>query len=325
MLVSFYIIAYNHSHYIADAIRGALSQTYSPLQIVISDDASTDDTYDIIRRTTMDYQGPHEIKILRNERNIGISRHISKVVSECDGEWIIASAGDDYSEADRVQTIIDNYRVDPGLLLIQSYLREVDADGNEMYINTLNDNKKITNGNIVKWSAKDKIIANDIPDTHGASFAYSRKLLDLFDQQISEKIIFEDNVIDWRAEMLSGIGMIRKPLVNHRNHPGQATRSAKNELAAKRSFIKKIVESDLEATRQNIVDLKKMHQQSYVADDEYYMYLKTLEETQSLEEMKSRILNSRWPLRVYGLLVYLLYHKNKYGFSKNEISILLLP
>jgi glycosyltransferase involved in cell wall biosynthesis len=324
MLVSFYIIAYNHSHYIADAIKGALSQTYSPLQIVISDDASKDDTYEIIQKTIKNYDGPHKIKILRNENNLGISRHISKVLSECDGEWIVASAGDDYSDRRRVEVIVDNYKSNPELLLIQSYLREVDSDGNEIYINTLND-KNPTDSGIYKWSALDKINDNDVPDTHGASFAYSKKLLEMFDTKISEKIIFEDNVIDWRAEMLSGIGLIRMPLVNHRNHSGQATRSAGNDRDAKRSFIKKIVESDLEATRQNIVDLRKMHQQSYVADDEYYMYLKTLEETQSLEEKKSRILNSRWPLRVYRLLVYLLYHMNKYGFSKNEISILMLP
>jgi glycosyltransferase involved in cell wall biosynthesis len=325
MLVTLYIIAYNHSHYIADAIKSALSQTYSPLQIVISDDASTDDTYDIIRRTTIDYEGPHEIKILRSKTNLGISRHISKVLSECDGEWIVASAGDDYSESNRVKVIIDCVSADPDLLLIESYLREVDSDGNEMYINTLNDKNKSQDRSIIKWSALDKINDNDVPDTHGASFAYSRRLLEMFDLNISEKIIFEDNVIDWRAEMLSGIGLIRIPLVNHRNHSGQATRSSGNDRAAKRSFIKKIVESDLEATKQNIVDLKKMHQQLIIKDNEYRIYLRSLEETRFLEDKKSRILNSRWPLRMLRLLVYLVYYLNKYGFTKEEIYILMLP
>ena len=43
-LASMLLIAYNQQFTIADAIRGALAQTYSPLEIVVSDDASNDTT-----------------------------------------------------------------------------------------------------------------------------------------------------------------------------------------------------------------------------------------------------------------------------------------
>ncbi|MEO5658257.1 MAG: glycosyltransferase, partial [Polaromonas sp.] len=46
-LVTFVLFAYNQKKFIAEAVNGALSQTYSPLQIILSDDASTDGTYEV--------------------------------------------------------------------------------------------------------------------------------------------------------------------------------------------------------------------------------------------------------------------------------------
>ena len=48
-LVTISMITYNQERYVRDAVRGALAQTYEPLEIVISDDCSTDSTWDIIR------------------------------------------------------------------------------------------------------------------------------------------------------------------------------------------------------------------------------------------------------------------------------------
>ena len=99
MLISFYILAYNHENMIADAINAALAQTYSPLQIIISDDCSTDSTWEIIQKTVSSYNGPHKVEIRRNAVNLGISVHINALWKECSGEWIIASAGDDNRDA----------------------------------------------------------------------------------------------------------------------------------------------------------------------------------------------------------------------------------
>ena len=51
-LVSFCILTYNQEKFIEDAIKGALSQEYDNLEIIISDDGSTDRTYDIAKNLT---------------------------------------------------------------------------------------------------------------------------------------------------------------------------------------------------------------------------------------------------------------------------------
>ncbi len=49
LLVTFALFSYNQERFIREALRGALAQTYSPLQIVISDDCSQDRTFKIIQ------------------------------------------------------------------------------------------------------------------------------------------------------------------------------------------------------------------------------------------------------------------------------------
>src|SRR5215212_7155005 len=96
-LVTFALFAYNQERFIAEAVRGALSQTYSPLEIIISDDGSTDRTFEIIEGEVAGYAGPHEIRLNRIEQNIGWGAHINLVMEMVKGKLIVVAAGDDVS------------------------------------------------------------------------------------------------------------------------------------------------------------------------------------------------------------------------------------
>ena len=68
-LITFLVYSYNQENNIRKALDGALSQTYSPLEIIVSDDCSSDKTFDIIKEVTDAYQGPHKLIVNRNEKN----------------------------------------------------------------------------------------------------------------------------------------------------------------------------------------------------------------------------------------------------------------
>ena len=72
-LVTFALFAYNQERFIREAVEGALSQDYSPLQIILSDDCSIDRTYEIMREMAAAYEGSHEIVLNRNEENLGLA------------------------------------------------------------------------------------------------------------------------------------------------------------------------------------------------------------------------------------------------------------
>lgn len=67
-LITYAIFAFNQEAYIREAIDAAFSQTYSPLEIIISDDASADATPEIIRRMVAEYPGPHKVIVNINKK-----------------------------------------------------------------------------------------------------------------------------------------------------------------------------------------------------------------------------------------------------------------
>jgi glycosyltransferase involved in cell wall biosynthesis len=77
--LTFRVVFYNHAPYAEQCVRSVLAQECPPLQVVFSDDCSTDTTWDIIRRTVDNYKGPHEITLNRNPENLGISDHLNAI------------------------------------------------------------------------------------------------------------------------------------------------------------------------------------------------------------------------------------------------------
>lgn len=108
-LVTFGLIAYKQEEFIREAVAGAFAQTYSPLQIVLSDDGSPDKTFEIMQEMASQYQGPHQIVLNRNEPNLGIGGHINKVMSLAKGELVVIAAGDDYSLPHRTETLVNTW------------------------------------------------------------------------------------------------------------------------------------------------------------------------------------------------------------------------
>src|SRR5882724_10978922 len=69
--VSGILITYNQDRFIADALHSVLNQTY-PMDIIISDDCSSDETPAVIRRILAGYKGSHRITMNTNCKNQGI-------------------------------------------------------------------------------------------------------------------------------------------------------------------------------------------------------------------------------------------------------------
>lgn len=109
-LVSICCLTYNHEHYIRDAINGFLLQkTTFPFEILIHDDASTDNTAEIIREYEAKY--PDIIKPIYQTENqyskgIGISKGFQ--FPRVKGKYIALCEGDDYwTDANKLQKQVD--------------------------------------------------------------------------------------------------------------------------------------------------------------------------------------------------------------------------
>lgn len=95
IMVSVVMITFNQSHYIEKAIKGVISQKAAfPIQLVICDDASSDDTPEIIERWQESYPGIIEFR--RNPANLGLAGNYLQALSMCKGKYVAMCDGDDY-------------------------------------------------------------------------------------------------------------------------------------------------------------------------------------------------------------------------------------
>lgn len=91
--VSIHIISFNQKDYIAEAIESAVTQDYENLEVVVSDDASTDGTAEIISEYKHRY--PDRLVVLLNKKNFGITRNANRALRLCSGKYIAFQGGDD--------------------------------------------------------------------------------------------------------------------------------------------------------------------------------------------------------------------------------------
>lgn len=93
--VSVCIFTYNYEKYLAEAIESVLAQeTDFPVEIVIGDDCSSDDTRKIARQYAADHPGRFILSF--NETNIGGTRNWLRTMNQCNGKYIALLDGDDY-------------------------------------------------------------------------------------------------------------------------------------------------------------------------------------------------------------------------------------
>lgn len=108
MLVTIGIKCFNQEATIGAAIEAALKQTYRPLEIVISDDGSTDGSFGVIEDVLNAGHDPSITVVLnRNETNLGNMGNWLKICELAKGEWIVKADGDDLSEPTRVEKLVE--------------------------------------------------------------------------------------------------------------------------------------------------------------------------------------------------------------------------
>lgn len=95
---------------IRKAVDSLLAQTYSSIELLIVDNASTDETLAICEGYA---QVDKRVQIFRNHDDIGLNKNLKQVVSLASGDYFMLSAHDDYWHPQFIETLLDELRDHP--------------------------------------------------------------------------------------------------------------------------------------------------------------------------------------------------------------------
>lgn len=207
-LVSVVLCTYNGSRFIEEQLNSVCKQSYSNLEIIISDDKSSDTTLDIVEGySTKDPR----IKVYRNEKNLGYNLNFSQACLLANGDYIAFCDQDDIWHEDKIKRMLDNWQ--PGALMM--YCNSIRFIGNTLPAN------QVPNRLYRRFEGKEGRKLSVFNTISGHALIIDKKLLPLI-------LPFSQNVFyDWWSGVVAayngGVGYLPEILVFQRVHESNAS------------------------------------------------------------------------------------------------------
>ena len=209
--VSVALASYNGAAHIGEQLESLAAQTRLPDEVVICDDASTDETVAIAERFAA--HAPFPLSIHRNPANLGFNRNFERAMSLCRGELLFISDQDDIWHPHKIETMLRALDGHPGAQVILNDEHLADPAGRPLNATYLQNVRKL-----------------GYPDTYhvaGCCTMLRRGMLPLllpFPAGISY-----DVWISWMADFLGVRAIEEQPLQLYRRHGGTTTGSLLTE------------------------------------------------------------------------------------------------
>ena len=125
VLVSIAMTCYNQGHFIRDAIKSIVSQTYKNWQLVIVNDFSTDNSTTIIHRCIKEFNIIDKVRLLDNSFNRGYGQSLNKAIRNSDGELIaIIDSDDSLATNSALEICVNKHIENPDIVLTYSNYNE---------------------------------------------------------------------------------------------------------------------------------------------------------------------------------------------------------
>lgn len=212
--VSVVLVSYNGEKYINQQIQSILKQTYQDIELLVCDDASTDNTQQIVRSLT---KKDKRIILYANKKNVGTGKNVELGLQKSRGEYIAISDQDDYWINNKLKQQVEFLEKNKEISLVYHDSIICDQDLKRLYPSFRNLQKgKLTNIHNVQVE-NDSLLAL-LRENHisGHTIMIRRNLL----KNIIPipRNIFPDWWVALVAATFSKIGFIEKPLSKYRQH-----------------------------------------------------------------------------------------------------------
>ena len=204
VVVSVVMPVYNAEKFVGEAIESILSQTFRNFEFLIIDDASTDRSWEIIKKYSL---RDKRIKALRNLQNLRTTKTLNKGIKLASGKYMVRMDSDDWSFKDRIRSQVDFMNKHP----------EIGVSGG--IIEVCDENLNVLNRRA--YPLTDKSVRRKIfmysPFAHPATIWRIEKLKEVggYNENIP---LSQDYELYFRIGKISKFGNLNKVLLKLRTH-----------------------------------------------------------------------------------------------------------
>ena len=257
-LVSVCIPTYNSSQYISECIDSVVKQSFKNIEIIISDNCSSDNTIEIIEKKNI-----KNLKILRNKENIGIAKNFNLVCNEASGEYIKLLPSDDTILPNSIETSLKFIKNRGDISLVVSSKKIINGSS-KIIINKMSSfSEGVHEGRDVIW----KILNSGRNPLGEPTFALFKKEEFINVGGFNEEYDFTLDIDLWIRLLEKGnLYFIEEPLGSFRVHS--------NSYSVKRNMYTKYLEwlSDI----QYIYGISKYRKRFIMIKIKYFNFLKQM-------------------------------------------------
>lgn len=204
MKVAFVVPCRNKEKQVAACVRSVLMQTYSPMELIFSDQGSEDDSLAVICDEVRQYRGPNVVRVMQcpdtEPRGMaGLNAHLNWIHNQTDADIFIQSSADDIAYPDRSARVVEAFeKHSPSMVATGQHFAHPDG---QVYGYT-------GSGLVTGFHTPRKVIESDIGGS--ASMAWSRKFYEQIGGTYGPEIT--DLMCGYLAAMCDGFYYIDEPL-----------------------------------------------------------------------------------------------------------------
>lgn len=313
MKLSICCITYKHEKFIAQAIDSfIMQQTNFDFEIIIADDNSPDSTAAICKQYQAKYPG--KIKLLLNNKNIGMMPNFSQALNACAGEYIALCEGDDYwTDTQKLQKQVDFLEANQGYTICFHRVQEL-KDGGQFQLQA------------------------DMPDTEKQ---YTINQLAAGNFMHTPSVVFKNNIQqglpswfnqspvgDYPLHLINAskglIWYLPGPMAVYRRHDGgiwsniQSLQRSEKWLRVLHYLLQENFTAEIKnILLQQVVKYQEKHLKALMRQDDWKAFLEKLSEY----SLQSSYISQKWLMEYYPAYITSLKASRPYRFSKKLAKI----
>lgn len=288
MKTSLVLATYNGEEYVVEQLDSIRLQNRKIDEVIICDDRSTDNTYQIITDYIKQYKLTNWF-IEINENNLGYATNFTKMLKKVSGDIIFLADQDDIWEKDKIEIMAKIMEKNSNILLLASNLIPLYMSEDAPRLN------------YEKFCNKDKLIKIGFngrwikPIRPGCSFAIRRELLKEY-ANIWNKELPHDCILWNISSLMDKSYLLNIPTMKYRRHSANASNLGNKNV----NYRIKCIDEELEIM--NIV-LEKISLDTYKRN--------FIEKQKDLYEKRKKVLKNRKILKCFSLLPLIKYYGRK--------------